>query len=62
MKKKKTAKKKKLPEFRAEDEEHGFWTSADSTDYIDWDNAERVVLPELKPTQKRRPKAMPPSE
>jgi predicted DNA binding CopG/RHH family protein len=38
--------------FRTEDEERGFWATADSTDYIDWDNAKRVVLPKLKPSQK----------
>jgi predicted DNA binding CopG/RHH family protein len=52
MKKKKKTKKKKLPKFRNEDEEREFWAMADSTDYVDWDNARRVVLPKLKPSQK----------
>jgi len=44
--------KKVRPKFRSEDEERAFWTKADSTDYVDWDNARRVVLPNLKPSQK----------
>jgi predicted DNA binding CopG/RHH family protein len=45
-------KKKKLPKFRDEDHERQFWSKADSTDYVDWDDAKRVVLPSLKPSQK----------
>ncbi len=52
MKKRDNAKKKKVPKFRSENEERKFWTKADSTDYVDWDNAKRVVLPKLKPSQK----------
>ncbi len=52
MKKKNKIKKKKVPTFRTEDEEREFWARSDSTDYIDWDNAKRVVLPNLKPSQK----------
>jgi len=44
--------KKVRPKFRSEDEERAFWTKADSTDYVDWDNARRVVLPNLKPSQR----------
>ena len=44
--------KKKRPKFRSEDEERKFWASADSTDYVDWDDARRVVLPNLKPSPK----------
>jgi len=45
-------KKKRLPKFKNEDQERDFWSKADSTDYIDWDSAPRVLLPNLKPTQK----------
>ncbi len=45
-------KKKKVPEFRTEEEEREFWAKTDSTEYIDWDKARRVVLPNLKPSQK----------
>ncbi len=44
--------KKKLPKFRDEDQEREFWSKADSTDYVAWDDAKRVVLPRLKPSQK----------
>ena len=45
-------KKQQIPAFRSEDQEREFWSSADSVDYIDWDDAKRVVLPNLKPSQK----------
>ena len=44
--------KKKIPKFRSEHEEREFWSKADSTDYVDWDDANRLVLPRLKPSQK----------
>jgi len=44
--------RKKRPKFRSEDEEREFWANADSTDYVNWDDARRVVLPNLKPSQK----------
>jgi predicted DNA binding CopG/RHH family protein len=43
---------KKLPRFKSEDEERKFWATHDSTEYVDWDSAQRVVLPNLKPSQK----------
>lgn len=52
MKKKDKTKKKKVPKFRTEDEEREFWAKADSSDYVDWDKAKRVLLPNLKPSQK----------
>jgi predicted DNA binding CopG/RHH family protein len=42
----------KLPTFANEAEERSFWETHDSTDYVDWRQAERVVLPNLKPTTK----------
>jgi predicted DNA binding CopG/RHH family protein len=45
-------KKKKVPKFKSEDQERDFWASADSTDYVDWDSARRIILPSLKPSQK----------
>lgn len=42
--------KKKIPEFRNEEEEFNFWSKADSTEYVDWSKAERTKLPNLKPT------------
>ncbi len=44
--------KKPIRRFRSEDEERAFWSETDSTDHVDWSSARRVVLPQLKPTQK----------
>jgi predicted DNA binding CopG/RHH family protein len=39
---------KPIPRFKSEAEERAFWESEDSTDYVDWSKAARVVLPNLK--------------
>ena len=44
--------KKKIPKFASEDAEREFWASADATEYVDWRRAQRVVLPQLKPSLK----------
>ncbi len=41
---------KPVPAFATEAEERQFWESHDSTDYVDWSKAQRVRLPNLKPT------------
>jgi len=41
---------KEIPKFKNEGEEREFWWTHDSTEYVDWDKAERVVFPNLKPT------------
>ncbi len=41
---------KTIPKFRGEAEERRFWETHDSTDYVDWSKAERVRLPNLKPS------------
>jgi len=38
------------PTFKNEDQERRFWEENDSTDYVNWSKAERVVMPNLKPT------------
>lgn len=43
---------KKLPKFLNEAEERRFWQTHDSTEYLDWSEAETVILPELKPSTK----------
>jgi len=48
----KKVKKKRIPKFRNEDEERDFWSSHDSTEYIDWSEAKDVTMPKLKPTLK----------
>jgi predicted DNA binding CopG/RHH family protein len=37
-------------EFRDEAEERQFWETHDSSGYVDWSKAERVRLPNLKPS------------
>ncbi len=41
---------KSVPAFASEAEERTFWETHDSADYVDWSKAQRVVLPNLKPT------------
>ena len=43
---------KDIPTFENEDEERAFWATHDSTDYVNWDEAQAVVLPKLKPSTK----------
>ena len=43
---------KKIPKFKNEDAEREFWATHDSTEYVDWKKARRVVMPNLKPTMK----------
>lgn len=45
-------KAKPYPRFRDEAEERQFWESHDSTEYVDWSQAERVRLPNLRPSTK----------
>jgi len=46
--------KKPIPKFKDEAEEFEFWSStgpgANSSDYVDWSQAKRVKLPNLRPT------------
>jgi predicted DNA binding CopG/RHH family protein len=42
--------KKQVPKFDNEDQEREFWATHDSTEYVDWRKAKRVVLPNLKPS------------
>lgn len=41
---------KEIPTFKNEDEEREFWASQDSTEYINWNEAEAIILPKLKPS------------
>jgi predicted DNA binding CopG/RHH family protein len=43
---------KKIPNFKNEDEEREFWATHDTTEYVDWRKAKRVVFPNLKPSVK----------
>jgi len=44
---------KAIPKFANEAEERAFWEKHDSTDYLDWTKARRVVLPNLRFTTKK---------
>ena len=39
-----------IPAFETEAEERAFWEATDSADHLDWSQAERVTLPNLKPS------------
>jgi len=41
---------KTIPGFASETEERDFWETHDSTQYLDWSQAQRAVLPNLKPS------------
>jgi len=43
---------KDIPKFKSEDEEREFWATHDSTEYIDWIEAESASFPRLKPSLK----------
>jgi predicted DNA binding CopG/RHH family protein len=42
--------RKKIPTFKDEDAEREFWGKADSTEYFDWSKAQRITLPNFRPT------------
>lgn len=41
---------KPIPEFNNEKEERDFWSTHDSTEYIDWSKAQKAIFPNLKPS------------
>jgi predicted DNA binding CopG/RHH family protein len=41
---------KPIPKFKNEAEEREFWSEHDSSDYLNWKSAERVLFPNLKPS------------
>ncbi len=41
-----------VPDFANENDERRFWEKYDSSDYLDWKQAQQVVMPNLKPTTK----------
>lgn len=43
---------KKIPVFKNEDQERKFWATHDSTEYVNWNSAERVPFSNLKPSLK----------
>ena len=41
-----------VPKLANEAEERAFWETHDSAEYLDWSKAQKVALPNLKPTTK----------
>ncbi|MEQ6886622.1 BrnA antitoxin family protein [Salicola sp. Rm-C-2C1-2] len=46
------SKTKTTPDFKNEAEERAFWESHDSTEFVDWEQAQRAQFPKLKPSTK----------
>jgi hypothetical protein len=47
---------KKIPTFNDDDAEREFWANADSTEYVDWSKARRVVLTNFRLTLRTKDK------
>ena len=45
--------KKKIPKFSSEAEERKFWQQNDSSEYIDWSEADEVFFSKLKPSTRK---------
>ena len=45
-------KSKRIPSFKNKDEERDFWSTHDSTEYINWAKAERAHFPHLRPSSR----------
>ncbi|RPJ22217.1 MAG: hypothetical protein EHM33_24145 [Chloroflexi bacterium] len=43
---------KSIPKFKNEEEERAFWSEHDSSEYLNWKSAERILFPNLKPSTK----------
>lgn len=41
---------KSIPQFSSEDEEREFWSTHDSTEFIDWNQSKKTQFPNLKPS------------
>lgn len=46
------SKLKKIPKFKNDEEEREFWAAHDSTEYVDYSKAKKVLFPKLKPSVK----------
>jgi len=44
--------KKRIPDFKSEQDEREFWLTHDTADYVDWSQARRVAFPNLKPASR----------
>ncbi len=48
-------KRRPIPAFKNEAQERAFWESHDSSGYVDWRQAERIRLANLKPSTQTIP-------
>jgi predicted DNA binding CopG/RHH family protein len=46
----KNQKLKQIPKFKNEDEEREFWSTHDSTEYLDWSKARKLRFTKLRPS------------
>ena len=44
--------KQAIPKFKTEAQERAYWEAHDSTDHVDWTNAKKVTMPNLRPSTK----------
>jgi predicted DNA binding CopG/RHH family protein len=44
------SKLKKIPKFKSEDDEFEFWSTHDSTEYIDYSKGKRALFSKLRPS------------
>jgi predicted DNA binding CopG/RHH family protein len=44
--------KKRIPDFKDENEERVFWEAHDTSEFVDWSKAGNVSFPNLKPSRK----------
>ncbi len=44
--------KQAIPKFKTEAQERAYWEANDSTTHVDWTKAQKVKLPNLRPTTK----------
>ena len=44
--------KQAIPKFKTEAQERAYWEAHDSTTHVDWSKAQKVKLPNLRPTTK----------
>ena len=53
---------KPIPIFASAAEERAFWETHDSTEYVDWDNAQLVTFPNLRLSPEDETAAAPTAE
>ena len=44
--------KQAIPKFKTEAQERAYWETHDSSDHVDWTNAKKITMPNLRPSTK----------